>query len=213
MHWRLLVLHALRGEPRRAAAALEQLTAWQDTDDAQLRSIYDACVVIVRSAEGNAEEALAQGLPALQIAIDAQGASAEAVRDCWPHTFQAALTLARHYDAQQTLSLIADRPPGNIPPYLRAHLARGGALLNIAEGNHDTVQSDLTTAINAFGKLAYPYWHAVTQTDLAAWHANRREAEQAAPLLEQAIATLTRLRAAPALARAHALTETPTTAS
>jgi class 3 adenylate cyclase/tetratricopeptide (TPR) repeat protein len=213
VYWRLLALHALRGEPQRAAAALEQLAAWQDTDDAQLRSIYDACVVIVRSAEGDAEEALAHGLPALEIAINTQGASAEAVRDCWPHTFQAALTLARHPDARQTLSLIADRPPGNIPPYLRAHLARGRALVNTAEGHHATVQADLTIAINAFGKLAYPYWHGVTQTDLAAWHADRDEADRAAPLLEQAIATMTPLRAAPALARAHALTGTPTTAS
>ena len=68
------MLHALRGEPRAAAAALEQLTAWKDSDDAELRSIYDACLVIVRAAEGNPEQALAHGLPALQAAIDSLGA-------------------------------------------------------------------------------------------------------------------------------------------
>jgi hypothetical protein len=46
---------------------------------------------------------------------------------------------------------------------------------------------------------------AVTQTDLAAWHTDQNQPDQAAPLLEQAIATLTPLRAAPALTRAQEL--------
>ena len=212
LHFRLVALHALRSEPQAAAAALEQLAAWKDTDDTELRGCYDGCVVLVHTANGDPEQALAHGLPTLQSVIDTQGAAAEGVRDCWPDTLHAALAIGRHQDAHQILNLLADRPPGHVPPHLRAHLARGCALLNIAEGRHDTVQHDLQTAIDAFAKLAYPYWHAVTQTDLAAWHTDQNEADQAAPLLEQAIATLTLLRAAPALTRAHALTHTPTTA-
>jgi len=162
-------------------------------------------VVLVRATEGQPEQALAHGLPTLQTAIDTQGPAVEAVRDCWPHVLQAALALARHQDAHRIVSLLADRPPGHVPPYLRAHLARGRALLNAAEGRPDTVQADLQTAIDAFAKLAYPYWHAVTQTDLAAWHTDHHQPDQAGPLLEQAIAILTPLRAAPALTRAHAL--------
>jgi len=212
LHYRLVELHASRGEPQAAAAALAQMTAWKDTDDTELRTCYDGCVVIVRTAEGELGQALAHGLPTLQSAIDALGASTDAVRDCWPHALQAALTLARHDDAHQILGLLADRPPGHVSPYLRAHLARGRALVNTAEGRHDNVHTDLQTAIDAFDKLAYPYWHAVTQTDLAAWHTDHDQADQASPLLEQAIATLTPLRAAPALTRAQALTQTPTTA-
>lgn len=209
LHYAMVAVHALRGEPQSAAASLEQLAAWKDTDDIELRTSYEACVAIVRAAEGNPDQALAHGLPALQTAIDTLGAAVDAVRDCWPHTLHAALTLARHDDAHQLLGLLADRPPGHVPPYLRAHLARGRALLNAAENRHDTVQADLQTAIDAFAKLGYPYWHAVAQTDLAAWHTEYHQADQAGPLLEQAIATLTPLRAAPALTRAHALTGNP----
>ena len=162
-------------------------------------------VVLVRATEGQPEQALAHGLPTLQTVIDTQGPAVEAVRDCWPQVLQAALALARHQDARQIIGLLADRPPGHVPPSLRAHLARGRALLNAAEGRPDTVQADLQTAIDAFAKLAYPYWHAVTQTDLAAWHTDHHQPDQAGPLLEQAIAILTPLRAAPALTRAHAL--------
>ena len=204
LHYRLVALHALRGEPQSAAAALEQLAAWKDTDDTELRANYDGCVVIVRIGRGQ-PRAGARARPPR--APDPRSTRRERPpkrsATAGPDTLHAALELARHDDARQILSLLADRPPGHVPPYLRAHLARGCALLNIAEGHHDTVQPDLTTAIHAFGKLAYPYWHAVTQTDLAAWHADHHQAEQAAPLLEQATATLTPLRAAPALTRAR----------
>jgi tetratricopeptide (TPR) repeat protein len=212
LHCHLMELHALRGDPPAAAAALERLAAWKDTDDTELRASYDGCLVIAGVAEGQTEQALAHGLPTLQSAVTRLGPATDAVRESWPHTLQAALNLARHDDAHQIIALLADRPPGHVPPYLRAHLARGRALLNIAEGRHDTVQPDLQTAIDAFAKLKYPYWHAVTQTDLAAWHTDQHQPDQAAPLLEQAIATLTPLRAAPALTRAQALTQTPTTA-
>ena len=211
--YRLVALHALRGEPQAAAAALRQLAAWKDTDDTELRSIHDGCVVIVRAAEGKPEQALGHGLRALQSGIDSQGAAAEAVRDCWPDTLHAALTLARHDDAHRIIDLLADRPPGHVPPYLRAQLARGRALLNAAEGHHDSVETDLRTAIDAFATLRYPYWHAVTQTDLAAWHIDHDQPDHAIVLLEQAIATLTPLRATPALTRAEALTRTPAAAS
>lgn len=57
---------------------------WKDSDDTELRCTYDGCVVIVCFAEGSPEEVVARGLPALRIAIDARGATAEATRDCWP---------------------------------------------------------------------------------------------------------------------------------
>jgi hypothetical protein len=101
---------------------------------------------------------------------------------------------------------------GHIPPYLHAQLTRGRALVNATEGHHEAVQTDLETAINAFAKLGYPYWHAVTQTDLAAWHIDQQQPDAVGPLLEQAIATLIPLRATPAITRAEALTPTPTTA-
>ena len=141
----------------------------------------------------------------LATAIDTLSPATDAVRDSWPQILDAALTLGRHDDAHRVLELLASRPPGHIPPYLRAQLARGRALLNAAENNHDTVNDDLRVAIDSFEKLGYPYWLAVTQTDLAAWLIDQGRGEEAPPLLEHAIDTLTALRAAPALERAEQL--------
>jgi class 3 adenylate cyclase/tetratricopeptide (TPR) repeat protein len=206
----LVALYALRGEPPAAAAALERLAAWKDSDDAELRDIYGWGVVIVRLAEGAPDQALEEGLSTLQSALGTWGPATDAVRGCWPDTLQAALALGRQEDAQRIMSMLTDRPVGHIPPYLRAQLTRGRALVNAVDGPHEAVQTDLETAIDAFGKLGYPYWHAVTQTDLAAWHVDQQQPAAAAPLLEQAVATLTPLRAAPALTRAYGLTQAPT---
>ena len=57
----------------------------------------------------------------------------------------------------------------------------------------------------AFAELGYPYCLAIAQTDLANWLFGQGRPGDAAPLLDDAIASLTPLGAAPALARAQAL--------
>lgn len=207
-HYRLLFLHALRGEGDAATTALDYLAGWNDSDDAEFRSMYDACVIAARLAASKPADALEHALRTLARAIQTLTAAHESVRDGWPDTLHAALRLARHEDARWIIALLADLPPGHIPPYLRAQLVRGRALLCAAEGDHDTVEYDLNEAINAFDTLGYPYWHAVAQTDLAAWLIDQHRADEAGPLLEPATATLTQLRASPALIRAQALTPT-----
>ncbi len=56
-----------------------------------------------------------------------------------------------------------------------------------------------------FTGLGYPYWRAVTETDLAAWLIDQHRHTEATPLLDQATATFEGLRATPALARAAEL--------
>jgi class 3 adenylate cyclase/tetratricopeptide (TPR) repeat protein len=208
-HEPLLFLHALRGEGDAATVALDQLVGWKDSDDPEFRSAYDACVIATRLAEGRPAEALEHGLRTLAPAMQTATPAYRSVRDGWPDALHAALRLARH-DARRIIALLADLPPGHVPPYLRAQLARGQALLGAAEGDHDTVEHDLIEAIESFDGLGYPYWHAVAQTDLAAWLIDQHRADEAGALLEHATATLTMLRAAPALTRAQALTPTAT---
>jgi hypothetical protein len=173
--------------------------------------MYDVAEVAIRLAESKPADALERGLRTLAGTIEALTAAHDSVRDGWPDTLHTALRVARHTDARRLIALLADLPPGHVPPYLRAQLARGQALLNAAEGRHDTVEHDLNTAIDAFEALGYPYWHAVAETDLAAWLLDQHRPDEAGPLLTHATATLTPLRATPALARAHALAPTATT--
>ena len=204
-HYRLGMLRSLRGEDAAIIAALDRLNAWRDSGDTEFHAMYDIAVMATSLSEGRAEQALEHALQTLGPIIDTLGVASDAVRDGWPFALRAALACGRHGDTHQIIGLLDDRPPGHVPPYLRTHLARGRALLNAAEDYNDTVETDLQAAIDAFAKLAYPYWHAATQTDLAAWLIDQDRGGEAISHLEQAIATLRPLRAAPALVRAETL--------
>jgi hypothetical protein len=65
--------------------------------------------------------------------------------------------------------------------------------------------TELAAPIDALAALDYPCWTARAQTDLAAWLIDRGRSDDAAELLDHAIAALAALGAAPALARARAL--------
>ena len=203
IHARLVLLHAVRGDPGGAEAALEQLGDSAASDDPEAVGIYDLSVMVTQLAYGRTAEALDTGLQMLPTAVRSVGPSSDAARDGWPDALTAALHTGRHADAHTIIDLLAAPPPGLIPPYLRAQLARGRALLAAAEDRHEAVEIDLRTAIETLTKLAYPYWRAVTQTDLAAWLIDQERGTEAEPLLAEAIPTLSALRAAPALARAE----------
>jgi class 3 adenylate cyclase/tetratricopeptide (TPR) repeat protein len=206
-HSLLVMLRAARGTPDQAL--LDRLTAWADSDDTELSASYWAATAVTRLAEAQPAATLEIGLPMLVTAIDTLSPATDAVRESWPQILEAALALGRHDDAHRILKLLDNRPPGHIPPYLRAQLARGRALVNAAENNHDSVYDDLRVAIDSFTKLGYPYWLAVTETDLAAWLIDQGRNQEATPLLEHATDTLTALRATPALERAEQLAAAP----
>jgi class 3 adenylate cyclase/tetratricopeptide (TPR) repeat protein len=205
LHSPLAIVHTLRGQPDRARASFERMSAWERGDDDELRAIHTSVAIRVHLAEGRAEEALERGNGMLAQAIETLGASHDAVRNAWPDTLEAALELGRTDTAGELLALLSDQPPGHIPPYLRAQLARGRALTAAAQGRHDDVEADLAAALDGFRSLGYPYWLARVQTDLAAWLIEQQRSSDAAPLLSEATATFGSLGAAPALARAQAL--------
>jgi len=161
--------------------------------------------VIVRLAEGAADEALRVARQALPHAIEALGPSNEAVRMAWPAALTAALQLGRLDAAHDLIALLDQQPAGHIPPYLNAQLARGRGLVNAAEERHDNVEEELARALTGFGELGYPYWLAVAQTDLAEWLIGQDHGSEATALLEEAVEMLESLEAAPALARARDL--------
>jgi hypothetical protein len=205
LHYPLAVIHTLRGEPEAARAGLEALTSWQDSDDPERRANHASVTVAVLLAEGQTDEALRVGGPALAHAIETLGASHESVRFTWPNCLDAAIHSERLEETSELIALLADRPPGHIPPYLSAQLARGQALAHALEGDDETVEAGLESVLAAFRALGYPYWLAVTQTDLAAWLIGRGRQAEAGTLLDEAIPVLERLGATAALARARSL--------
>ena len=204
-HYRLLQLHALRGEAGAAAEALDLIAAWSDTDEMELATEYDAAVVVARMAQGRAAEALEHALRTLEHTLETVGAASDGARDAYPHALHAALELGRLGDAGRLLGLLAERPADAVPPYLQAQLARGRGSPAAGAGEDEMVEADLRSAIATLETLGYEYWLAVGRIDLAAWLIDQDRAAEARSLLGPAITSLAALRAAPALARAQAL--------
>ena len=202
----LAALAVLRGDVDAASAYSGRTDSWVSSDDPEFRLLHIAVTAALRLAEGSPIEAFTLGSPAIVEAAQLMGLFHDSVRLGWPVTLQAALDSGRLDEARSVVRLLADSPPGLIPPYLQAQLARGRALLRQAEGDDEAVEGDLRDGIARFTTLQYPYWLAVTQTDLASWLLDQDRRDEAQPLLDAAIATFTELRAQPALTRAQNLT-------
>jgi hypothetical protein len=137
--------------------------------------------------------------------VRTDGPSSMASRIGFPAAIDAATALGRLADADHLLSLLAERPSGQVPPYLRAQLARGQGLLARAQGNAAAAEAQLGAAIEGFRSLGFPYWLATARTDLAEVLVDEKRVDEASPLLEEARAAFSRLGAAPALQRAEAV--------
>ena len=205
VHLHLADLMLSRGKLDSARAHIGELDAWRDSDDPENGSIYSSVLIGLRLAEQRSEEALDLGMRMLAPTIKRLSAAHDTVRMAWPFTLDAALAAGRFDDARGVLALLSEWPRGLVPPYLHAQLRRGRALISIATGDEDEVEPGLRDALARFTTLGYPYWLAVTQTDLAAWLIDQGQDDEAAGLLETALAALTPLGAAPALERVHAL--------
>jgi tetratricopeptide (TPR) repeat protein len=207
VHQRLVLLHALRGELAEARASLGHLDAWEHTDEREAFALFRSARLWLQLAEGDTEAALEQGTQVVRWTIDNLAASNENMRIAWPATMDAAFRVGRLDAARDLLGVLEERPPGHIPPYLNAQLARGRALLAAAEGRHDAVEADLIRTANLMRDFDYPYWLAVSQLDLAEWLIGQARRAEVDSLLEEAVEILGPLGAVPALARAQSLAE------
>jgi chaperonin cofactor prefoldin len=109
-------------------------------------------------------------------------------------------------EAQSLLAIVADAPPGHVPPYLRAQLSRYRALAAIARAvSTSQIEADLRSAADALRELGYLYWLARAQADLGRWLAGEGRSAEAEPMLSEAHEVLTELGALPDLERLRQL--------
>ncbi len=178
-------LYAARGEIDKMRQTLAGMTSWKDVDDSERRSAHDSCLVALRLLQGRPSDALEHGLRVLEPAAQSPGEMIESVRHCWPGTLEAALELGHLDDARHVVELLSGPPSGLIPPALRLQARRGRALLDAAEGRLDSVHEELSAVVAGFEQLAAPYWHAVSQADLAGWLIEQQRPGEAASLLDR----------------------------
>ena len=205
LRFRQMVLAALRGQPEAARSYRDTFAELAGEGDTEIDAMGQSGDIITLLAEGRPEEALSIGLEALPGVIETLTAASEPARDMWPHTLGAAIALRRPADAQALVEMLSAQPPGHIPPYLEAQLARGRALTHALTGENEGVEEGLAEAIRQFAALGYPYWVAVTQTDLAEWLIAQGRGVEAESLLEIAAETMRSLGAQPGLERIEQL--------
>jgi class 3 adenylate cyclase/tetratricopeptide (TPR) repeat protein len=205
LHLDLALLAASRGNTETAREHLAGMAPWRNTEANEARWTYAACEATIALAGGDAAVALHLLSDTIGEIISAEGASSQASRIGYPCAIEAAVALGRDGEAAELLALLASRPPGHVPPFLRAQLARGEGLLAAAEADNATAEARLVAAKDELSALGYPYWLARVQAELASLLIDDHRAAEARVLLDDAIAVLKDLRAVPALERAEDL--------
>jgi len=204
----LACLEAFRGNVDAAHKHLAICACWADSDDVQDRALYLAVEAAVSFSERQGRHALESGRRAIVDALNGGLAVAhEAVRIAFPVALEAAIDVSDFEEAERLAETLATRPPGEVPPFLRAHVTRALALVAHARGEGEAVEENLVAVEMTFRDLGYPYWTARAQLDRAQWLADQGRLDESARLAAEAAATFDGIGATPMLARARALLE------
>ena len=137
---------------------------------------------LVAIEAGEHESALDLLSRSARLGIEANGPSSDGARLSWPDAVASAIALDQEPEAQALIGLLADQPPGLVPPLLRAELAHSRGLLAARTG-HEDAEPHLRAAAARLADLDYPYWLSRAQLDLGAWLTERERADEASPLL------------------------------
>jgi hypothetical protein len=204
------LLHAAQGDILEAEQDVLRFEAVTDPADLDGVARLNLARAVVTFARGDADAAMVLAAEATDQILRTYGLFDADLRLAWPLAVEAALSAGRLDKAKTTLSLIAAAPAGHVSPYLRAQLARLGALVAVAEDEDAAIEERLRSALGMFRELEYPYWLARTQVDLARWLLAHERAEEIEPLLAEATEVFTRLGARPDMRRLAVLEQEPT---
>ena len=197
----LAALCALRGDQEGVARHFDHMELLLTSDDVQDKALYTSNQAFAAMLDGRNAEAFELARDSAQMTIESMGVRTEPFRLAWPTAVEAGIGAGRHDDVVALMELVAIRPVGQVPPYLRAHLRRFRGLL----GTDAEAEENLNTAATAMAEMGYPYWEAVVRTDLAEWLVRQRRQAEAAAVVEAVTGVFDRLGAVPQQRRIAAL--------
>jgi ATP/maltotriose-dependent transcriptional regulator MalT len=207
MKFGLACLEALCGDIDAAREHLVGCNARAESDDVQERANYASAEATVLLASSDSRRALETARRAIDEATGSLGLAHEAIRVAFPVAVEAAIGVGDLEQAERLAELLATRPRGEVPPFLRAQVTRAKALVAGARGEGEAVEENLVAAEATFRDLGYPYWTARAQLDRAEWLARQGRLDESAGLAGEAAATFDTVGAPPMLSRARALLE------
>jgi class 3 adenylate cyclase/tetratricopeptide (TPR) repeat protein len=201
-------VHEARGEIETLQQILTLAGEHTGSSNVQGGSAANVARAIALRALGQNAEALETAMP---VATGPPEISNEARREALVEAGLAALAVGDEHAVHQLIESIAAMPPATRTPLLRAGEARFAGLLASRHGDTKKANERLADAIRELRQIDAPYALAQVLLEHAElMHADGRDHE-AAPLLTEATATLTRLGATPYLERAQKLHLRPST--
>ena len=187
-------IHIQRGELDGAHRVFSMFSRIEESTDVQERSTYLGSRACLRRAEGQPQEALADGEETIDTGR-ALGISFQGVKQGLVEAVEAAFALGESAKAEELLALVESVPSGSRPPYLDAQAKRFRARLAKDERGYEV-------AAEQFRQLGNPFHLAVTLLEHGEWLVRQDQASQAAPLVAEASEIFERLQAKPWLERA-----------
>jgi hypothetical protein len=176
----------------RAAALLA------DSGDTQDSAAFSAARAMLALERGELGECIAYVDETLGFAGQV-GLTAETMRWAWPVGATAALRLSDHGEVERLLGWLADKPPGHVPPVLRADAALVRSELAARRNGPDPAADE--EAVDVARKAGLPYQLGQALVNQAEHLAATGERALAEPLAAEARGIAERLQTTPLLDR------------
>jgi class 3 adenylate cyclase/tetratricopeptide (TPR) repeat protein len=196
-------IHAHRGDLPAAERLLAAFSDLVDSADSQERMEYACAEAFVASARGDLERAGASAEAAW--GQKALGEFDYRVKEAFVLAVEAALGRGDMTHARDLLDRGAVVRSGYRPPFVSAQTSRLEALFEAAQGASDDGYGKLTSAIEIFRQMPFPFWVARTLMDRAEFLAASDRVGEAATDLAESRAIFTQLGAMAWLEKADAI--------
>jgi hypothetical protein len=185
------MLAAARGEP---VDVSEEGADGAVSDDASDRAWSGLAAALAEQTQGLTDRATARAAQSVDEIYALSGTSDDFVH-IWPVAMDLAVANGDLATARRLQAIVDDEVLRlKVPPAVRNHRDRFAALL-ARDGDPDQVEPLLRSAVDGFAAWGSPHYRARATGELGLWLREQGRADEAAPLLDAARATLTQMGA------------------